>query len=211
MIRFYYVSGSPFSWRVQLTLEEKGLEYEPVLLQASKGEMRTDEHLARSPHGKVPALTDGDLSLYESTAIVEYLEERYPDNPVMPSDPAARGLTRVEELECLLYFFEPMGKLGRQLFFTPEDERDEKVVAEARSEVSAELARLESRASRRGGEYLMGSTLTRADLTWLPFAEMTVRTSSFPDPAQLPWLGAWLKRMRSRPAYEASYPPHWRA
>src|SRR5207247_5708150 len=58
MIRFYYGSGSPFSWRVQLALEEKGLAYEPVLLSFEKGEHKSPAHLARSPHGKVPALQD---------------------------------------------------------------------------------------------------------------------------------------------------------
>ena len=111
MIRYYYLSGSPYSWRVQLVLEEKGLAYEPVLLSARDGDLRSAEHVARSPHGKVPALSDGDLSLYESTAIVEYLEERYPTPAVMPGDPAARALVRIEELECLEYlpFFPQVG------------------------------------------------------------------------------------------------------
>ena len=65
MIRFYYGSGSPFSWRVQLVLEEKGLPYERVLLSFSKGERKSPEHLARSPRGKFPALTDDGLTLYE--------------------------------------------------------------------------------------------------------------------------------------------------
>ena len=58
VIRFYYASGSPFSWRVQLVLEEKALPYEPVLLSFAKGEVKSPEHLARSPHGKVPALEE---------------------------------------------------------------------------------------------------------------------------------------------------------
>src|SRR5207249_11915297 len=87
MIHFYYASGSPSSWRVQLALEEKGLAYEPVLLSFEKGEHKSPAHLARSPHGKVPALEDDGVSLYESSAIVEYLEERYPRTPLLPPDP----------------------------------------------------------------------------------------------------------------------------
>src|SRR5438132_8598301 len=102
MIRFYYGSGSPVSWRVQLSREEKGLAYEPVLLSFEKGEHKSPEHLARSPHGKVPALEDDGVSLYESSAIVEYLEERYPRTPLLPPDPAERARVRIEELECLL-------------------------------------------------------------------------------------------------------------
>src|SRR5207253_8319047 len=123
-IRFYYASGSPFSWRVQLVLEEKGLPYEPVLLHFDKGEVKSPEHLARSPHGKVPALTDDALALYESTAIVEYLEERYPTPPLMPADVAARAVVRIEELECLLYLAEAFRAVARQAFFTPPQQRD---------------------------------------------------------------------------------------
>src|SRR5216117_3098752 len=120
MIRFYYGSASPFSWRVQLVLEEKGLDYEPVLLSFDKGEHKSPEHLARSPHGKVPALEDDGLRLYESFAIVEYLEERYPTPPTLPGDPAGRAQVRIEELECLLYFADRFLTLARQVFFTPD-------------------------------------------------------------------------------------------
>src|SRR5207247_1620684 len=111
MIRFYYGSGSPFSWRVQLVLEEKGLDYEPVLLSFDKGEHKSAAHLARSPHGKVPALEDDGVTLYESSAIVEYLEERYPREPLLPPGPAPRPRVRIEALEGLLYFDER--SLGR--------------------------------------------------------------------------------------------------
>src|SRR6266436_2217763 len=101
MIHFYYGSGSPYSWRVQLVLEEKRLAYEPVLLSFQKGEHKSPEHLARSPHGKVPALSDGDLVLYESTPIVEYLEERYPVPALLPDDAARRATVRIEEVEAV--------------------------------------------------------------------------------------------------------------
>jgi len=78
MIRLYYASGSPFAWRVHLALEEKGLAYEPTLLSFQSGDLKTPEYLAINPHGKVPSITDGALSLYESQAIVEYLEDKYP-------------------------------------------------------------------------------------------------------------------------------------
>jgi len=162
MIRFYYGSGSPFSWRVQLALEEKGLAYEPVLLSFEKGEHKSPAHLARSPHGKVPALEDDGISLYESSAIVEYLEERYPGTPLLPTDAAARARVRIEELECLLYFAERFLGLARQVFFTPPDKRDPAAVEAGRAEVGRQLGELEARAARRKGEYLAGA-LSRAD------------------------------------------------
>src|SRR5262245_57237412 len=106
MLRFFYGSGSPFAWRVHLALEEKGIEYEPVLLSFQGGDLKKPEYLAISPHGKVPAIVDGGTSLYESQVILEYLEERYPAKPLLPPDLAARALVRIEEAECVLYFFE---------------------------------------------------------------------------------------------------------
>jgi len=209
MIRFYYGSGSPFSWRVQLVLEEKGLPYEPVLLSFAKREHKSPEHLARSPHGKVPALEDDGLRLYESSAIVEYLEERYPTPAMLPGDAAGRARVRIEELECLLYFADRFVTLARQVFFTPDGQRDMAKVESGRAEVRDQLAALEARASGRGGEYLVGG-LSRADLTWIPFVEIAARAGVDLDPGATPWLVGWRSRLRGRPSYERSYPPHWR-
>jgi glutathione S-transferase len=209
MIRFWYGSGSPFSWRVQLVLEEKRLGYEPVLLSFEKGEHKAPEHLLRSPHGKVPALADDGVTLYESSAIVEYLEECYPVPPLLPREPAARARVRIEELECLLYFAERFLGLARLVFFTPPDRRDPAAIATAREQVHQELAEVERRAASRGGEYLAGD-VSRADFTWLPFVEIAARAGADLDPGAMPWLVAWRRRLRARPSYERSYPPHWR-
>jgi glutathione S-transferase len=209
MIRFYYGSGSPFSWRVQLALEEKGLAYEPVLLSFEKGEHKAPEHLARSPHGKVPALADDGVTLYESSAIVEYLDERYPRTPLLPADPAARALVRVEEIEATHYFGDGFGALARQVFFTPAERRDAAAVEAARAEVRKLLEALDARAGKRRGAYVIGETLSRADLAWLPFVEIAGRAGVELD-ARTPWLLDWRGRMRARPSYERSYPPHWR-
>ena len=210
MIGFYYGSGSPFSWRVQLVLEEKKLPYEPVLLSFQKGEHKSPEHLARSPHGKVPALTDGSLVLYESSAIVEYLEEKYPTLPLLPRDPGARARVRIEELECLLYLAEAFGAVARQAFFTPPEKRDNQALATARAGVRALLEQLETRVAARKGRFLVGDDFSRADCTWLPFVEIAGRAGVDLDPAATPRLVDWRGQMRARPSYDRSYPPHWR-
>ena len=210
MIRFYYGSGSPFSWRVQLVLEEKGLAYEPVLLSFEKGEHKTPEHLARSPHGKVPALADDSLTLYESSAIVEYLEERYPTPSFMPREVAARALVRIEEIECVQYLAETFRAVARQAFFTPPERRDPEALAAARAAVRGELERLDTRAGKRAGRFVVGDELSRADLAWLPFVEIAARAGVDLEPSATPWLVGWRGRLRARPSYERSYPPHWR-
>lgn len=209
-MHFYWGSGSPFAWRVHLCLEEKGLAYESHLLSFSKGEHRTAEHVARHPHGKVPALEDGDLVLYESSAIVEYLEDRYPSPALVPFDPAGRARVRIEELECTTYGGAAMLALARLKFFVPPERRDEAAVAATADDVGGQLRRLEARAAARGGPFVMGTSLTRADLTWLPFIELAGRAGASLDPAATPWLAAWRDRLRARPSYERTYPPHWR-
>ena len=208
MIRFYYGSGSPYSWRVQLVLEEKRLPYEPVLLSFSKGEHKSPDHLARSPHGKVPALEDEGVTLYESTPIVEYLEERHPEPALVPRDPARRARVRIEEFEAVLYFGDAFREVGRRVFFTPPEQRDEVAIESARAKVRSLLQALEARTKGRGA-FLAGDALTRADLAWLPFVELAARGGVDLD-AAMPSLRAWRDRMRARPSYERSYPPHWR-
>jgi len=211
MIRFWYGSGSPYSWRVQLLLEEKGLPYEPVLLSFQKGDHKAAEHLARHPHGKVPALADGDVALYESTAIVEYLEERYQEPLFLPRDPTRRGHVRIEEIEATEYFGGKFRDLARQVFFTPAAERNPGAIACAQAGVRHEIERLEARASRRRGAWIMSDDgPTRADVTWIPFIEIAARAGVDLDSQHTPWLHAWRDRMRARPSYRASYPPHWR-
>jgi Glutathione S-transferase, N-terminal domain len=66
----YWISGSPFAWRVLLTAEAKGIPYEGKLLEASQGELKTPEFLAINPLGRFPAIRDGNFTLHESLAIM---------------------------------------------------------------------------------------------------------------------------------------------
>ena len=199
---------SPWAWRVQLALEEKGIPYEPVLLSFSQGDHKKPEHLARHPHGKVPAITDDGVTVYESTPIVEYLEEKHPEKPLLPRDPAGRARVRMEEFEAALYFGDAFREVGQRVFFTPPEQRDHTAIESARAKVRSLLHALESRVKGRG-PFLLGETLTRADLAWLPFVELAARGGVELDDAT-PTLRAWRDRMRQRPSYERSYPPHWR-
>lgn len=83
-IRFYYGSGSPFSWKVWLALEHKQLPYDFNVPSLQQGDQKTLEYLAINPRGKVPTLIDDGFTLWDSAAIVEYLEERYPEQPLLP-------------------------------------------------------------------------------------------------------------------------------
>jgi glutathione S-transferase len=94
-VKLYYFQVAPNPTRVRIYLAEKGIEVEQVLVNLREGEQRSPEHLARNPFGKLPVLEmeDGTF-LTESTAIMEYLEERHPDPPMLGRTPDERARGR---------------------------------------------------------------------------------------------------------------------
>src|SRR5688572_8846588 len=77
MITLYDFKSSPNCQRVKVVLEEKKLPYETIPVDLRKKEQKTPEYLKINPYGKVPSLADGDVVLYESCIINEYLEDKY--------------------------------------------------------------------------------------------------------------------------------------
>ncbi len=209
-IRLYAMAGSPYVRRVEMVLIEKDLAYEKIVLSRDAGELKSAEHLARSPHGKVPALVDGEVSLYESQAIIEYLEDAYPSPALLPGDAAGRANVRVEEIECQEYFMGAMMPVVRLVFMTPADQQDGVAIAAAVESLAQELDRLEARAQARGGAHVLGATLTRADLTWLAAIDIAERGRLAVTAERFPWTAAWRERLKARPSWDRTYPPGWR-
>jgi glutathione S-transferase len=210
MIKIYGMSGSPFVRRTELVLVEKSIDYELIALSRDDGDLQTTEYLAKNPRGRVPVMEDGDLTLYESQAIVEYLEERYPEPTLIPKDFGDRGHMRVAEMECLIYFSNALTALARAVFMVAPENRDKDKVSSALHDVSLELDRLEQRGSSRGDVYLMGDNMTRVDLTWLPFVELVGRAGAGIDDKKYGWTKKWRSTLSTRPSYDKTYPAHWR-
>src|SRR5437762_14359164 len=82
------------SIRVRWTLQELGVDFDPVPVNLVAGEHRRPEFLEINPAGKIPVLVDGDLTLTESVAIVLYLAEKYPDKGLVPADLTGREIGR---------------------------------------------------------------------------------------------------------------------
>jgi glutathione S-transferase len=87
-----------------LTLEVKGLAYESKLLEFSKGDHKTPAYLQLNPRGKVPTLKDGDFVIYESLAIMSYLDRKYPAKPLFGTTAEETGLIWQTISECESYF-----------------------------------------------------------------------------------------------------------
>jgi maleylacetoacetate isomerase len=120
-MKLYGFSRSSAAFRVRIALNLKGLEYENASIHLRKREQEGPEYLAVNPQGLVPALEIDGHTLIQSPAIVEYLDECYPDPPLLPADPADRARVRalaaivacdihpVDNLRVLRYLVRPLG------------------------------------------------------------------------------------------------------
>jgi glutathione S-transferase len=212
-LTFYYGSGSPYAWRVHLALEHKRISYTGRLLSFSQEEHKTPEFSAINPRQRVPALVDEDFTLYESSAMLEYLDERFPSEPQLFSgDLRTRARTRRRIREADAYFGEPLEVLVEELFSTADPSaRDAARIRKAEGALQKELARLEDSFN---SPFLEGS-LGAADFTWysflalLPRFELRSRSLALSS-AIGPKTRVWKASIEALPYFEKTYPPHWR-
>src|SRR3954466_15585127 len=101
--RILYVGPlSLYSRKAEIALREKGLAFEQVLVPFTQAKGYSPKHpavTAANPLQRVPVLVEGDLTLFDSTVILEYLEDAYPAPPLYPRDPKAKAQCRLVELE----------------------------------------------------------------------------------------------------------------
>ena len=212
-LTFYAASGSPFAWKVWLALEHKKLAYELKVLSSSAGDLRKPEYAAINPRMKVPAIVvDGGFSLYESSSIVEYLQERYPEgSSLLPSDVQRRAIARRLAAEADAYLYPAATRLYRQTVFRREGEGDMKEIAAAKGELGLELERVE----RAMSDGWLVDAPSIADFAVYPMIA-GVRRFGDKQPqhsmsAQFgPRTRAWMTRVEALPYFDTCYPPHWR-
>jgi glutathione S-transferase len=217
-ITIYWASGSCPSWRVLMTLEHKRLAYESCLLDISKREHKSADHLAMNPRGKVPVLCDGDSSLYESIAIIAYLESKYPAQPVLGSSAAETGLIWRCISEVMAYLEPAVDRVCIPIYRGTAAEQIE-AVRSAAHDVAKELAPLEARLAKH--DWLVGDGVSAADFALVPMIGHLHRAMGkplaqdldldlVPIASRLPAISAWSDRIRALPGFERTYPPHWK-
>ena len=212
-ITLHGMSGSPFTWKVWLALEHKRLPYELCLLSVDAGDLKTPEFALKNPRRQAPVLSDGALEVYESDAIVRYLEAAYPTPTLFPGDLATQALAFRLVAEVEAYFVPSMDHLVREVLFKPNlAERNEALIAASLAGLQRELSHFEREIR---GDFLVGP-LSAADFCFYPPLMLTLRIErrqpSLAITALLgPRLAAWMKRIEALPYYERTYPPHWRA
>ena len=212
-ITLYYGSGSPYAWRAQLALEHKALPYDLKVISFAAGDTRKPEFLALNPRHRVPVLVEDDFVLYESSAIVEYLDEAYPGRgaPLFPGDAKTRAIIRRMICEVDEDFDAALDPLTTQAFSKKPEERDPKAIADARKALVDEMAMI-TRAMR--GDYLAGP-LSAADYALYTLLAFVWRSQiKLPDldadSMLTPALARWKARIEALPYFDKTIPPHWR-
>jgi len=195
-IKLYDAVPSSNSDRVKIALNEKGLAYERVTLDLARRDQKRPEFLKLNPYGKVPVIDDGGKVLFESCIINEYLDERYPDPPLMPKDPHLRGRGRVISDYGLNHLHEPYWALRNEIFFKKESERNAPLMEEKRGALRELLRYLEDALGDK--PYFLGEFSLTDVALWPRFGRM-MDYGVLPA-AALPRLGAWCERMKSRPS-----------
>lgn len=196
-----YHSQYTRSGRPRWILEEVGEPYEITRLALSKGEHKNPEFLSINPHGSVPALVDGDLTLVESSAIVMHLADKYPEKKLAP--PLGSD-ERAQYYRWMVYVPATVDPALEAITFhtrlLPEEKRVPAIAEDGKRRLATITKVLEDAVD--GREYVVGDSFTAADVLiasaigWMGFLGML---------GDYPKLAAYLGRMQQRPAYQRAH------
>jgi len=207
-MKLYYFPLSTYSQKAMIAFNEKGISYEPIVVQLLEPAERA-EFEKIYPIGKVPFLQANDRPVPESTSIIEYLEDEFPGTPRMI--PAGNGdaprQVRFMDRMTDLYFTEPLSELiSQQLGLRPKD--DDKAVR-ARKYIALTYAHWDQRLATR--KWLCGDDFSMADCAAIP--GLFYAQSVLPFAAH-PHIVAYWQRAQQRPSYakvRAEFEPMWNA
>jgi glutathione S-transferase len=216
-IDFYWGSGSPYCWRVALALEHKSLAYNSHLLHFDQQEHKAPHMLAMNFRGQLPVLKDGDYVVFESLAILYYLDLKYPQPPIFGRNPEEGGV--IMRVICeYQYYAEPhVQKIVAAVLFGRERVFGEEI-AEAMHRVAGEARTIERRLAQ--SDWVVGESFSAADMVIYPDIRLLLRALQAPQAHELgarflpvdvnyPAIGRWLARVAALPGHARTWPPHW--
>ena len=197
MLKLYTFPESINAQKVRIVLEEKGVSYEKIHVDLAGGGQFHPEFRRISPYGVVPVLDDDGTLVYESTIINEYLDEKFPDPPLMPKDPAGRARARMMEDFADSVFFPHRRTIFVGSYILPAQMRDLRAIEESRDAFGRELTRLN--AELEGRDYLAGD-FSLADVAFIPTVATLGLLGLALSPDQ-PNILRWLRKIQERPSF----------
>jgi maleylacetoacetate isomerase len=207
-LRLYTYWRSSAAYRVRIALAVKGLPYEsvPRHLLRDGGQHRQADYLATNPQGLIPALEHDGHVVTQSLAICEYLDEVFPQPPLLPADPRGRAAVRAMAL-AIACDIHPLNNLGVQQYLRTElGQRDDGVTRWAQHWIARGFAALEQLLERHSadGRYCYGDTVTLADACLVPQVYNARRVQV--DLGAYPRLTAVARHLEALPAFAAARP-----
>lgn len=197
MITLYEHPLSPFAQKVKIALYEKNIPFEPVTPDIF-GE-GTPDFVHSSPRREVPILVDGDTRVFDSTIILEYLEDKWPQPPLLPAAPAERARVRMlEELEDTYHEAINWAIAEIRVFGRAKDELADQLLARAGEQIAGLHKRLERELGNR--QFFNGERFGWGDLSVYPYVAGSAG-NGFPPPSGSK-LAGWLARVSERPSVQ---------
>jgi glutathione S-transferase len=161
MLKVHFVAGTR-AGRVIWLLEELGLDYKVNIMPFTKEGLKSPEHRSRHALGRVPVLEDGDISIFESGAIIDYVLERHKNGGLKPSSDSSEFPFYLQWYHyCEGMVMPPMNQIVVQTILLPPDRRDETVLNQAKNLLSKSLAPVNENLADK--DYLIGD-FSAADL-----------------------------------------------
>jgi GST-like protein len=194
MLKFYF-SGAPNPTKVALFLEEAGLPYEPIPVDARRGDQHKPEFLAVNPNAKVPAIVDGDVTVFDSNAILLYLADKT-GKFLPPKGDKLRG----ELLSWLMFVASGIGPYSGQLvhFRTYAPEKNEYAINRYAFEAQRHFGIVDARLAKH--KYMVGDTYTIVDMDLWGWARLIPNFSGEAAWAKFPNLKRLVEEISARPA-----------
>ena len=197
MLKVHFVAGTR-AGRVVWLLEELGLEYEVNIMPFTKEGLKSAEHRSRHALGRVPVLEDGDISIFESGAIIDYVLERHKNGGLKPSSDSSEFAFYLQWYHyCEGMVMPPMNQIVVQTILLPPDRRDETVLNQAKNLLSKSLAPVNENLADK--DYLIGD-FSAADLMLGHSCFMANRLGCVSEEMQN--IKDYVARINARPAFQ---------
>src|SRR6202034_3538007 len=181
-IEVYWGSGSAYSWRVLLALEYKRLAYNSRLLQFSRQEHKSPQILALNFRGRVPVLKDGDYVVFESLAVLYYLDLKYPAPPMFGRSPEEGGVIMRVICEFQAYAEQQVTNIVSSVFdASPSATAPD--LTEPMHGVASEARTIERRLAK--SDWIVGESYSAADMVIFPTIQLLLRALARPAAREL--------------------------
>jgi glutathione S-transferase len=199
-IKLHYHPLSTYSRRVRIALAEKQIPHELVLVDLAARRHREPPYLSLNPYGRVPTLEEDGFVLFESTAILDYLEATHPRPALVPADARGRALVDMHMKLCDLQLTRYAGTIIFPKRFLPKDKWNNAAMAEAKAEIEKHFAILDKQLA--GKTYLVAEQFSLAEVCYTPFLEFLPLMEISPPSA----VAAWSERLLKRASAVATRP-----